>query len=414
MTRQVNRTLQCIFSSLVVLFFTSSAVVASHLLEGGHAGLACTDCHLYQPDPEIDTRETVTFVTTTREELCVSCHETLPLLEYTNSPTTVRHNAQPVLSAKMYTFYTNWLDTYNLQNGTALNGFDLHANGDGTYTLNCTGCHRMSSGPIYPDIPMDNAEMCVACHGGEGNYDPGVTRVVFSSQPRILYNPTLLGVVDDLGDEFTAPWDPTYDGQPPADGNSVSEQVPLPLSFFRSFHSNIQQELNYRVDISGIQNDSYVEIDPRPVTWYTGIGGNARWLNEKPMYYWDTTGWPGDTYLVELTPFNPLDSTIIGLPYTLSLIVEDDLTPVEQIEQLINIVQSLNLQTGIDNSLDAKLDAALQALSDVNQNNNVAAINTLEAFINATLAQRGSHIPEAEVDEIIALAKAAIEALTAS
>ncbi len=375
---QRNRSLQGISLSLIFLFAIPSITLASQLLEGGHAMLDCTDCHLYQPDPVYDTAETVTFVTTTLEELCISCHETKPSLEYTNSPTTVQHNARPVLSAKMYTFYTNWLDSYNQQTGTALDGFSLIAQADGTYKLECTGCHRMSGGPIYPDIPMDNAEMCVACHGGEGNYDPDVTRVVFSSQPRILYNPTLLGVMDVNGDEYASPWDPSYDGQPPMDGNTVSDQVPLPLAFFGRFHNNVQQELNYRIDISGMQNHSHVETNSRPMTWYTGIDEISRWVNEKPMYYWDTTGIPGDTYLVELTPFNPLDSTDSGLPYSMNLIVEDDLTPVEQIEQLINI-----------------------------------AINTLEAFINATLAQRGNHIPEADADEIIALAEAAIEALTA-
>lgn len=399
---------------MLILGFSSSAIMASPILEGGHSELACTDCHLYQPDPALDTLETVSFVNATREELCVSCHETIPLLEYTNSPTKVQHNAFPVLSAEMYAFYTNWLDTYNQQHGTALNGFVLRASGDGTYSLDCLGCHQIRGGPIYPDIPMDNAELCVACHGGDGNYDPDVTRGVFSSDPRILYNPTLLGVTNTSGDEFMAPWDPAYNGEPPVDGNTVSEQVPLPVAFFRKFHSNIQEELNYRVDITGMQSESYVEIDPRPVTWYTGIDSVARWANEKPMYYWDTTALPGDTYLVELTPFNPLDSTTYGLPYVLNLIVEDDLTPVELIEQLINIVQPLNLQSGIENSLDSKLETAVRALSDVNQNNDIAAINALEAFINATLAQRGNQIPESDADEIIALAEAVIEALTAS
>jgi len=37
----------------------------------------------------------------------------------------------------------------------------------------------------------------------------------------------------------------------------------------------------------------------------------------------------------------------------------------------------LNLQSGIENGLDAKLDAALKAIDDLNENNDVAAINTL-------------------------------------
>ncbi len=70
------------------------------------------------------------------------------------------------------------------------------------------------------------------------------------------------------------------------------------------------------------------------------------------------------------------------------------LTPAEAIQQLIADVVALNLKQGFENSLNAKLDAAVQALDDLNQNNDVAAINVLQAFINAVEAQRGVHIPE--------------------
>lgn len=53
------------------------------------------------------------------------------------------------------------------------------------------------------------------------------------------------------------------------------------------------------------------------------------------------------------------------------------LNPAEAIEDLIEKAMNLNLQQGIENSLDAKLDAALQTLDDLKENNNVAAINTL-------------------------------------
>jgi uncharacterized delta-60 repeat protein len=78
--------------------------------------------------------------------------------------------------------------------------------------------------------------------------------------------------------------------------------------------------------------------------------------------------------------------------------------PAKAIEALIAAVISLNLQQGISNSLDAKLGAALNALDDVNANNDVAAINTLEAFISAVEAQRGKEISEADADELIAVA----------
>jgi len=78
------------------------------------------------------------------------------------------------------------------------------------------------------------------------------------------------------------------------------------------------------------------------------------------------------------------------------------LTPQEAIQNLIDQVADLNLQQGIDNSLDAKLDAAFKALDDVNENNDVAAINALQAFINAVEAQRGKKISDEDADALIA------------
>ena len=86
-------------------------------------------------------------------------------------------------------------------------------------------------------------------------------------------------------------------------------------------------------------------------------------------------------------------------------------TPVELLQLLIVDVVALNLQQGITNSLDSKLDAVVEALDDLNENNNVAAINALQAFINAVEAQRGIHIPEADADALIAKAQQAIALL---
>jgi len=85
------------------------------------------------------------------------------------------------------------------------------------------------------------------------------------------------------------------------------------------------------------------------------------------------------------------------------------LSPQMLTKQLITQVEGLNLQQGIDNSLDAKLDAVVRALDDLNQNNDVAAINSLESFINAIEAQRGNKIPEADADALIATAQQIID-----
>lgn len=78
-----------------------------------------------------------------------------------------------------------------------------------------------------------------------------------------------------------------------------------------------------------------------------------------------------------------------------------DLTrdPAELLFDLIDEVVSLNLRHGIENSLDAKLDAALATLESHNVG---TAINNLNAFINAVKAQSGKAIPKASADQLIA------------
>jgi hypothetical protein len=86
--------------------------------------------------------------------------------------------------------------------------------------------------------------------------------------------------------------------------------------------------------------------------------------------------------------------------------------PVEMIENLVIEVASYNLQQGIDNSLDAKLAAALDALDDVNVNNDASAVNRLEAFISEVNAQRGKKITNDQANALVADAQKIIDLLT--
>jgi hypothetical protein len=88
-----------------------------------------------------------------------------------------------------------------------------------------------------------------------------------------------------------------------------------------------------------------------------------------------------------------------------------ELNPVQLIADLIQDVVILNLQRGIANALDSKLDAVQRALEDVNENNDVAAINALGAFINEVEAQSGDKISEAEADALIEAAQSIIDFL---
>ena len=86
-------------------------------------------------------------------------------------------------------------------------------------------------------------------------------------------------------------------------------------------------------------------------------------------------------------------------------------SPEVLIGKLVDLVIQLNLQSGIANSLDSKLDTVLRALEDLNANNDIAAINALYAFMNAVEAQRGNKISDADADALIAAAQAIIDLL---
>lgn len=77
----------------------------------------------------------------------------------------------------------------------------------------------------------------------------------------------------------------------------------------------------------------------------------------------------------------------------------------EMIGELIETVGELGLAKGTENSLAAKLEAAMKALGDENEHNDKAAVNLLKAFINAVKAQRGKKISELDADMLVAEAE---------
>jgi hypothetical protein len=73
----------------------------------------------------------------------------------------------------------------------------------------------------------------------------------------------------------------------------------------------------------------------------------------------------------------------------------------EWLEDLAQEVLLLDLAKGLSTSLDAKLERVLNALDDVNANNDIAACNSLTAFAGAVEAQRDKEISEEEADSLL-------------
>jgi hypothetical protein len=87
-------------------------------------------------------------------------------------------------------------------------------------------------------------------------------------------------------------------------------------------------------------------------------------------------------------------------------------TPSVLLGDLINAVAQLNVRAGIVNSLDSKLQNALDALNDARGGNNASTINKLNAFINSVNAQRGNGLTDQEADYLINLANRIIAAIS--
>ena len=151
---------QTVYLSLCVttlaLFAVQPTVTGS---PGNHLTLACTDCHLVEPDPQIDTIDTVTFVNADREGLCFGCHEDMHYLIVVNSPVNYRHTSFGILPSAMLDHYQDWLADH-----PEYQDFPIEIYSDGSF--GCISCHPFSNG-LYTDIPMTNLELCVACHASK-------------------------------------------------------------------------------------------------------------------------------------------------------------------------------------------------------------------------------------------------------
>jgi hypothetical protein len=74
---------------------------------------------------------------------------------------------------------------------------------------------------------------------------------------------------------------------------------------------------------------------------------------------------------------------------------------------IATFVQTLNLSNGIANSLDAKLQNALQALDAANAGDSVSACNRLGAFLSEVRAQAGKALTTEQAQQLTALGQQA-------
>jgi hypothetical protein len=76
-------------------------------------------------------------------------------------------------------------------------------------------------------------------------------------------------------------------------------------------------------------------------------------------------------------------------------------TPADLVRQLISNVESMPIDHGVRNALEAKLNAALSSFTEDNGDSQHHGINTLNAFINSVEAQRGKELSDADADFLI-------------
>lgn len=166
-----------------------------------------------------------------------------------------------------------------------------------------------------------------------------------------------------------------------------------------------QHEVKCYVD-GVLQETSY-----EPLAYYIDDRNSRFVLGMGPVSDW--SGGSSDSNFVE----GKIDDVLI---YNRTLseseiqeLYQESVLPQDMLTNLVNEVILLNLQQGISNSLDAKLDSSMGALDDTNENNDVSAINSLYAFINAVEAQRGNKLSDTDADSLVSAAQAIIDKLNA-
>jgi PKD repeat protein len=130
-------------------------------------------------------------------------------------------------------------------------------------------------------------------------------------------------------------------------------------------------------------------LDTHTVEWDFGDGTAGIVGTLMPSHAYSEPG----TYTVTLTVTDDDGGTGTA---SVQVLVE---SPAEATEVVIESIEELDLPQGTENSLTSKLESAIDSLEDGQDN---AALNKLEAFVNQVEAQRGKKLTEEEADKLIA------------
>ena len=196
-------------------------------------------------------------------------------------------------------------------------------------------------------------------------------------------------------------------------GQHVVVALPVPLT------SSSWPDPDILIHMSGQNSSVAVALTNDSYVWVGFDGSFNNWFGD-----WVYTQSDFDfSVKTAQDTFNsvPMDSTIKYVKiYNGSGVVQIDgveelsAGPVAMIQALIAEVEAINGDRGICNSLDAKLQSAVDALQDANANNDVSAVNKLQAFINEVQAQCGKNIITAnEASKLITQAQVIIDVLLA-
>lgn len=142
--------------------------------------------------------------------------------------------------------------------------------------------------------------------------------------------------------------------------------------------------------------------DGNIVSYVWNFGDNSTGSGETAVHTYAAAG----SYAVTLMVTDDFGSTSTA---TATAVVQ---TPVQAINDLMDLVESMNLAQGISNSLDSKLENAADALEAMNAGSTNSAVSKLQAFINACEAQSGNAMTVEQANQLIAVANRIIAALT--